>query len=99
MSFIAKLDQQLQEKFLLKHPWYTAWVEGKLTLDCLRTYAQQYFHHVDAFPRYLSATHMNCADISNRQVLLDNLIEEEKGDQNHPALWLQFAKGLNLSED
>jgi len=29
-------------------------------------------------------------------MLLDNLIEEEKGQANHPELWLRFAEGLGL---
>ena len=99
MEFIELLDQKLQTKFLLNHPFYKAWVEGRLTTSCLQIYAQQYFHNVDAFPRYLSATHMNCDDLHDRQALLENLIEEERGKENHPVLWLQFAEGLNLTSE
>jgi pyrroloquinoline-quinone synthase len=31
--------------------------------------------------------------------LLDNLIEEEKGSENHPELWLRFAEGLGFDRD
>ncbi|WP_010597846.1 iron-containing redox enzyme family protein [Rickettsiella massiliensis] len=60
----------------------------------------QYYHHVEAFPRYLSATHSNCLSAAAREVLLDNLNDEEgsNGRESHPDLWLQFAKGLGLSE-
>ncbi len=98
MLDILYLDNQLDKKHLLKHPFYEAWSEGRLSLDDLRTYACQYYHHVEAFPRYLSATHSNCDSLPIRQVLLDNLIDEEQGPSNHPALWLQFANGLGLSE-
>src|SRR5579859_8012580 len=82
---------------LLKHPFYQAWQAGKLSLEDLRCYAQQYYPHVAHFPRYLSAVHSNCADISLRQQLLENLNEEEKGPENHPELWLRFAEGLGLN--
>jgi len=92
--FTTKLIQELSEYHLLKHPYYQDWNEGKLTVENLKSYARQYFHHVDAFPRYISATHSLCADIQTRQLLLDNLVDEEKGSKNHPELWLQFVEGL-----
>lgn len=98
--FLQLLDRQLNEKHLLKHPFYQAWTAGKLSLDDLRVYACQYYHHVDAFPRYISAIHSHCASPEARQVLLNNLNDEEgvNGLKSHPALWLQFSKGLGLSE-
>ncbi|MEW5851098.1 MAG: CADD family putative folate metabolism protein [Myxococcota bacterium] len=96
MTFARSLTESLAPKHLLKHPFYQAWNAGTLPLDVLRTYARQYFHHVAAFPRYLSATHSNCEQIQARQVLLDNLCDEEKGAENHPELWLRFAEGLGV---
>ena len=98
-NYMQQLDRQLNENHLLKHPFYQAWSAGKLSLDNLRDYACQYYHHVDAFPRYLSATHSNCQHSEARKVLLENLNDEEgmNGLDSHPALWLQFTKGLGLS--
>ena len=31
-----------------------------------------------------------------RQLLLENLNDEEKGEENHPELWMRFAEGLGL---
>ncbi|MEN9916603.1 MAG: coenzyme synthesis protein [Pseudomonadota bacterium] len=100
-NYMQQLDRQLNENHLLKHPLYQAWSAGKLSLDNLRDYACQYYHHVDAFPRYLSATHSNCEHPEARRVLLENLNDEEgmNGLDSHPALWLQFTKGLGLSEE
>lgn len=92
------LNQQLDQWHLLKHPFYVAWTEGKLSHEDLETYACQYYHQVNAFPRYVSATHSNADCLADRQVLLENLIEEEYGEGNHPALWLKFAESLGLSE-
>jgi pyrroloquinoline-quinone synthase len=100
-NYMQLLDRQLNENHLLKHPLYQAWSAGKLSLVDLRTYACQYYHHVEAFPRYISATHSNCHIPEARQVLLDNLNDEEgfHSGESHPVLWLQFAKGLGLSEE
>lgn len=96
------LRQQLQalisEKHLLKHPFYLAWTEGKLTRNHLRHYAEQYFHHVLAFPTYISAVHYNTPHLSVRQEILENLISEEQGEKNHPALWQNFAVALGATE-
>lgn len=97
MKFCLTLNTLLEELHLLKHPFYQSWNEGTLTLDTLKIYAKEYYHHVAAFPRYISQIHSLCPDISDRQVLLENLIDEEKGENNHPELWLRFAEGLGVS--
>lgn len=94
-----KLDGLIEERSLLKHPFYQAWQKGELTLDALRGYACQYYHHVLAFPTYVSGVHANCDDLSDRQELLGNLVEEEQGENNHPELWLRFAESLGLSRN
>ena len=97
MCLINKLNNELDTHHLLKHPFYQAWSEGKLDIETLKKYSEQYYHHVDAFPRYISTIHSKCADIESRQVLLGNLTEEEKGPENHPELWLRFAEGLGTT--
>src|SRR5437870_2715827 len=86
----------LEPFHLLKHPFYRDWMEGKLSAACLQDYAGQYFHHVDAFPRYLGAIHSLAADASSRRVVLENLNDEEGVGygKSHPELWLDFARGL-----
>ena len=98
MSFSEELLRLTESNRMLQHPFYQAWEAGELDLDTLRKYARQYYHHVKAFPRYISATHSLCEDISSRQVLLDNLDDEEHGEHNHPRLWLDFAVGVGNDE-
>jgi len=96
---IASLNSLSAELSLLKHPFYQAWTAGTLTADRLRNYAVQYYQHVAAFPRYLSGLHSRCEDLETRQLLLENLIDEERGRDNHPELWLQFAAALGLTRE
>src|SRR3954453_24187856 len=96
------IDLKVAEKAMLKHPFYQAWTEGRLPLDTLRDYARQYFHHVEAFPRAVSAVHSACPDRGGRRMLAENLAEEEGievGKEDHASLWLMFACGLGESED
>jgi pyrroloquinoline-quinone synthase len=94
---LAKIDNDIAEKHLLKHPFYLAWARGDLSKEALRDYARQYYHHVAAFPTYLSAAHAKCDDQATRKQLLSNLIDEEAGSPNHPELWEKFAEGLGVS--
>ncbi len=94
---VAALDSMISERSLLKHPFYQAWTAGTLSLERLQNYAVEYYPHVAAFPRYLSAIHSRCADIATRQALLENLIEEDRGAENHPELWIRFAEAIGVS--
>ena len=98
-SFKTMIEDKISDNHLLKHSFYKAWNAGELKIETIQEYAAQYFNHVSAFPRYISGIHTNCEDISIRQELLDNLIEEEKGEENHPELWLRFGEGMGKSRD
>ncbi len=102
MAFCEDLKAIVDRKHLLTHPFYIAWTEGKLTRTHLKHYAIQYFQNVLAFPTYLSAVHFNTPHFDNaivaRQEILENLIEEERGENNHPALWRRFALALGATE-
>lgn len=98
-QFESNLREAVMEYSMLKHPFYVAWTEGKLSKDVLAEYAKQYYAHVRAFPTYVSGVHSRCEDLAIRQQLLENLIEEERGDENHPELWLRFAEGLGVARE
>src|SRR5262249_12785230 len=57
------------------------------------------YQHVAAFPTYLSALHAKCDHQPTRRHLLQNLIDEEAGDPNHPQLWRNFAASLGVDSD
>jgi pyrroloquinoline-quinone synthase len=97
-TYLDKIDSDIARKHLLKHPFYLAWTRGELSDEALADYAKQYYHHVAAFPTYLSAVHAKCDDQTTRKQLLDNLIDEERGSPNHAQLWLKFAEGLDVSD-
>jgi pyrroloquinoline-quinone synthase len=98
-EFETALSEAVMEYSMLKHPFYVAWTEGKLSKEILAEYAKQYYAHVRAFPTYVSAVHSRCDDVALRQELLENLIEEERGTENHPELWLRFAESLDATRD
>src|SRR5438093_1519159 len=99
MDLLERIDALIDERHLLRHPFYRKWLDGTLPADALREYARQYFAFESAFPQILSAIHSRCDRPEVRQALLENLWDEEHGDANHRELWLRFAEGLGVDRD
>lgn len=98
--FFHALEARLEKYDLLKHPYYQAWSKGELTREDLREYASEYWHHVSAFPAYLSALHSHLPDGKLRRVVLENLADEEGLDDGNPHsdMWMDFARGMGAEE-
>jgi pyrroloquinoline-quinone synthase len=99
-NFFSALDARLEQYDLLRHAYYQAWSKGELTRDDLREYASEYWHHVSAFPAYLSALHSNLPDGKLRRVVLENLADEEglEDGRPHSEMWMDFARGMGADE-
>ncbi|HEY2457353.1 MAG TPA: CADD family putative folate metabolism protein, partial [Candidatus Acidoferrum sp.] len=97
-ELLTKIDAAIAEKSLLKHPFYQDWQAGKLSREALQLYAAQYYRHVEAFPKHLRVLAAR-SEGPIRQIILENLAEEENPSQPHPKLWRDFAAALGVSED
>lgn len=96
----VKADERVAANRMLDHKFYRDWTAGALSRETLKDYAEQYFHHVDAFPRAISMTHAQCDSREGRRMLAENLAEEEgveAGKTDHPELWMQFAEGIGAN--
>jgi pyrroloquinoline-quinone synthase len=105
-EFFQQLDARIGKYDLLCHPFYKAWSEGLLTRSDLRQYAQDYFHHVEAFPSYLAAFGMRLEEGELRRAVLANMCDEKgvegrpgKDSVPHSELWLDFAEGMGSSRN
>ena len=98
-DFFSALDARIEQYDLLCHPYYQAWSAGELTRDDLLQYAADYYHHVAAFPTYLSALHSRMDDGPQRRAVLRNLCEEEIEGRPHSEMWLDFAEGMGADRD
>ncbi len=105
-EFFEQLDVRIAKYDLLCHPFYKAWSAGELTRNDLRQYAQDYFHHVEAFPSYLAALGMRLEDGELRRAVLANMCDEKgvegrpgKDSVPHSELWLDFAEGMGSSRN
>jgi pyrroloquinoline-quinone synthase len=99
VDLLERIDTMIDERHVLGHPFYRAWVAGTLPTEALQEYARQYYGFESTFPRFLSTLHARSERAGDRQALLDNLWDEEHGDSNHAELWLRFAEGLGVSRN
>jgi pyrroloquinoline-quinone synthase len=105
-EFFEQLEARIAKYDLLCHPFYKAWSAGELTRDDLREYAQDYYHHVEAFPSYLAAFGLRLEDGDLRRAVLANMCDEKgaegcegKESVPHSELWLDFAEGMGSTRN
>jgi pyrroloquinoline-quinone synthase len=104
-NFFSQLQARITKYDLLCHPFYKAWSAGELTRDDLRAYAQDYYHHVEAFPSYLAAFALRLEDGELRRAVLANMLDEKGAEPSgkdgvpHHELWLDFAEGMGSTRN
>jgi len=91
-DLIQKIDALIEERSLLKHPFYQTWSEGKLTQDALAGYAKEYFQLVKAVPRFMTPL-LDAAPES----MYDELDFNQNEETSHIKLWIKFANALGIS--
>jgi pyrroloquinoline-quinone synthase len=105
-GFCEQLEARIAKYDLLCHPFYKAWAAGELTRADLRAYAQDYYHHVEAFTSYLAALALRLDDGELRRAVLANMCDERgveggsgKDSVPHSELWLDFAEDMGSSRN
>jgi pyrroloquinoline-quinone synthase len=97
-ELLEKIDAAIAEKSLLRHPFYQDWQAGKLSREALQLYAAQYYRHVEAFPKHLRVLAAR-TEGPLRDIVAENLAEEENPARPHPKLWRDFAATLGVNEE
>ncbi|MDG6905447.1 MAG: iron-containing redox enzyme family protein [Nitrososphaerota archaeon] len=95
MSAVERIDEEIANKSLLKHPFYKAWSEGKLELSELSGYSKEYFQLVKRVPVLVENVRSHTDNPELYRNISQNLLEESE----HIAPWIRFAKSLGISED
>ena len=92
-SLIKRIDEMIEERSLLKHPFYQMWSDGKLSLDSLTGYSKEYFQLVKAVPSFMTPIIKQAPD-SLRSELTSNQEEEVE----HIKPWMRFAEALGVDQ-
>ena len=93
-SLIQKLDRTIEERSLLKHPFYQSWSDGKLTREALAGYSKEYYQLVKAVPIFMTQL-MDQVPSS----LHDELDFHQQEEFSHIGMWERFASGLGVSRN
>ena len=94
MNLIKCIDEMIEERSLLKHPFYEMWSDGKLTLESLSGYSKEYFQLVKAVPQFMSPI----IDKAPGDVVPE-LVANQQEEADHIKPWIKFAGELGVSED
>ena len=92
-SLIKRIDEMIEERSLLKHPFYQMWSDGKLSLDSLTGYSKEYFQLVKSVPSFMTPIIKQAPD-SLRSELTSNQEEEVE----HIKPWMRFAEALGVDQ-
>ena len=94
MNIIKKIDEMIEERSLLKHPFYQMWSDGKLTQESLAGYSKEYFQLVKAVPFFMTPIIEKAPDS-----VVSELLANQQEESDHVQLWINFAGELGISED
>ncbi len=94
MSFIQRIDEMIEERSLLKHPFYEMWSAGELTQDSLAGYSKEYFQLVKAVPSFMTPIIEHAPD-----GIVAELVESRQEESDHIGPWITFADQLGIPED
>ena len=94
MNLIQRIDQIIEERSLLKHPFYEMWSDGKLTQESLAGYSKEYFQLVKAVPEFMTPIIEKAPNS-----VITELTENQQEESDHIKPWISFAGELGISED
>lgn len=93
------INSIVRERHLLKHPFYRRWQAGKVPIEVLKEYAKQYYHYEKALPSFLESALSHMPEGPARSSVEKVLADESGNPKAHSELWLDFARGLGLSDE
>jgi pyrroloquinoline-quinone synthase len=91
MNIIKRIDEMIEERSLLKHPFYQMWSDGKLTQESLAGYSKEYFQLVKAVPSFMTPIIEKAPDS-----VISELIANQQEESDHVQLWIDFAVELGV---
>lgn len=92
MSLAKKIDQLIEQKSLLKHPFYQMWSDGKLSQQMLAGYSKEYFQMVKAVPEFVGRIAQFAPN-----TMMSEITENQKEESEHIAPWAYFAVSLGVN--
>jgi pyrroloquinoline-quinone synthase len=93
MNFWTRLETIREQCNVLEHPFYERWSAGELSADELAHYAGEYHHAVVALAS-ASRSAADLVDPVSERGLRGELEEHAREEEDHIALWEDFASAV-----
>jgi pyrroloquinoline-quinone synthase len=90
-SLSKKIDAIIEEKSLLKHPFYQMWSDGKLSMSSLAGYSKEYFQMVKAVPSFVDKV----ARFAPGEMIAEIKANQQE-EAEHIEPWVKFASSLGV---
>ena len=93
-ELIVRIDNEVENRSLLKHPFYKMWSNGELNLNQLRGYSLEYFQLVKLVPEMVDNIKLK---LQNQK--LKSIVEESHQEElSHIEPWITFATSLGVQK-
>ena len=97
-QLLEKIDAAIAEKSLSETSLLPGLANGQAEPRGSWAYAAQYYRHVEAFPTHFRVLAAR-TEGPIRDIILENLAEEENPSLPHPKLWRDFAAILGVNDE
>ena len=93
-KLIYRIDQEVDKRSLLKHPFYKMWSNGELSVDHLQGYSLEYFQLVKVVPELVNNILLKMGESNLRSIVE----ESQKEEESHVEPWIRFASSLGVKK-
>lgn len=93
-ELIVRIDNEVENRSLLKHPFYKMWSNGELNLNQLRGYSLEYFQLVKLVPEMVNNIKLKLQDQNLKSIIQ----ESHKEELSHIDPWIRFATSLGVQK-
>ena len=100
MDIVKRIDGMIEQRSLLKHPFYETWSAGELTQEALAGYSKEYFQLVRSVPSFMDKIIGNApGSAPHGDAAIGELISNRQEEFEHIEPWAVFAGRLGVSRD
>lgn len=103
-ALTSRAEEILKGCSMLSHTFYQMWLADTpsvpIPMPVMQYYATQWRCFESQFTRFMSSIHAQCDVPEARQIIVENIADEE-GSKDRPAhlsLWEDFCKGIGCSD-
>ena len=91
-------DRATNQRLLLEHPYYKCWQEGRLRVEDLAEYAEQYRHFESSLPAVLGAVCSMLPEGRAKELVAENLNDERSRPKAHVELFESFCDAVGTRD-